>query len=274
MSVKMFYFSGTGNSLLLGRRIRDQINGAELLPAVSLYGSMSKRIEADAVGFIFPVYSLDIPDFVKDIIEKNDFSCAGYFFAAVTCGGDPGNALNSIDRILRKKGKKLNYGVEVKMGDNSIVYVTQQEMLEQRLKKLEDISAEIAAKVNKRETNGQEYGFKAISAIMKHVINIALSVYFEIDRKSVIKEKCSLCGLCVKVCPVENVKLVGGNVKWGNTCKRCYACINWCPQSAIRFGRIEPAKKQQYRCQGICAADIIYKGDEGQTINNLDNDVR
>ena len=60
MSVKIFYFSGTGNSLLLGRRIAAQIKDAELLPAVSLYGGISKKIETDAVGFVFPVYCLDM----------------------------------------------------------------------------------------------------------------------------------------------------------------------------------------------------------------------
>ncbi len=45
MSVKIFYFSGTGNSLLLGRRIAAQIKEAELLPAISLYGGTLKRLK-------------------------------------------------------------------------------------------------------------------------------------------------------------------------------------------------------------------------------------
>lgn len=271
VSIKVFYFSGTGNSLLLGRRITAQIKEAELLPALSLYGGTSKKVEADAVGFVFPVYCLDMPDFVKDIIEKNDFSSVEYFFAAVTCGGTPGNTLISLDRTLRAKGKKLNCGFEVKMGDNSIVYVTSQEKLKQRLESLEGVSTEIAAMVDKRETTGQLYEFRADSVSMKNLINKALSMDYEIDRKSVIKEKCSLCGLCTEVCPVRNIKIVNGSVEWGDNCIRCFACLNWCPRSAIRFGRIEPSQKQQYRCPGIYAADIIYKGDEVKFLNKADN---
>lgn len=271
MSVKIFYFSGTGNSLLLARRIASKIEGAELLPAVSLYGGNSRKVEVDAVGFVFPVYCLDIPDFIKDIIEKNDFSGVGYFFAAVTCGGTPGNTLGSLDRKLRAKGKKLNCGFEVKMGDNSIVYVTSQEKLKQRLESLEGVSSEIAAMVNKRETTGQVYEFKADSVLMKDLMNKALSMDYRINSKSTIKEKCSLCGLCTEVCPVRNIKIVNGNVEWGDNCKLCFACLNWCPQSAVRFGKIEPGPKQQYRCPGISAADIICKGDEVQSLNKPDN---
>lgn len=265
MSAKIFYFSGTGNSLLLGRRIAAQIKEAELLPAVSLYGGNSRKVEADAVGFVFPVYCLDMPGFIREIIDKNDFSCVRYFFAAVTCGGTPGNALSSLDGTLREKGKKLNCGFEVKMGDNSIVYVTSQEKLKQRLESLEYVSSEIAAMVNKRETMGQGYEFKADSVSMKNMMIEALSMDFKINRKSALKERCSLCGLCTDVCPVKNVKIVNENVEWGDNCIQCFACLNWCPQSAIRFGKIEPGPKQQYRCPGISAADII---DQGKSFND------
>ena len=270
MSVKIFYFSGTGNSLLLGRRIAVKIKEAELLSAVSLYGGTSKKIEADAVGFVFPAYSLDIPDFVKDIVKKNDFSNVRYFFAAVTCGGDSGNTLSSLDRKLRVIGKKLNCGFEVKMGDNSITYVTSQEELKQRLESLEGITSELAATVNRRETTRQAYEFKVSSMLMKHLINTALTIYFKIDRKSAVKEKCSLCGLCTKVCSVRNINIINENVEWGDNCIRCYACLNWCPQSAVRFGKIEPGPKQQYRCPGISAADII---DQGKSFNDCRRNI-
>jgi Fe-S-cluster-containing hydrogenase component 2 len=263
VSVKVYYFTGTGNSLLLGRRIVAQIKNAELLPAVTLYGGDSSKVEADAVGFIFPVYTLDMPDFISEIIEKNDFSGVDYFFAAVTCGGTPGNTLNSLNEKLKKVGKKLNFGKEIKMGDNSIVYATQKAKLEERLQSMEGVSSEIAAMVNKKETTEQVYEFKKNSVLMKYLMNKALSMEYKVNRKSVIKEKCSLCGLCTEVCPISNIKMVNGNVEWGNNCKQCYACLNWCPQSAIHFGKIKPGPEQQYRCPGISAADIMAQGIKG-----------
>jgi ferredoxin len=250
---------------MLGRRITAQIKEAELLPVVSLYSDTSKTIEADAIGFVFPVNCLDMPDIISEIIDKNDFDGVDYYFAAVTCGGTAGNTLSSLDAKLSAKGKRLNCGYEVKMGDNSIIYATSQEKLKQRLESLEGIISELAAKVNKRETTGQIYEFTAASVSMKKRMNKVLATIIKIDRKSTIKEKCNLCGLCTEVCPVRNIKIENGNVEWGDQCKRCYACLNWCPQSAIRFGKIEPVQKQQYRCPGICAADI---SDQGKSLKD------
>jgi ferredoxin len=237
---------------------------------MSLYGGISRKVEVDAVGFVFPVYCLDMPDFISEIIDKNDFSSVEYFFAAVTCGGTPGNTLDSLDRKLRAKGKKLNCGFELKMGDNSIVYVTSQGKLTQRLKRMEGVASEIAAMVNKRETTRQIYEFKADSVSMKDQINKALSMHYKIESKSVVKERCTLCGLCTEVCPVKNVKIVNGNVEWSDHCIRCFACFNWCPQRAVRFGRIELVQKQQYRCPGICVADIV---DQGESFNDHRRDI-
>jgi len=60
VSVKIFCFLGTGNSLLLARRIVSKIEGSELLLAVSLFSGTLKKVEVDAVGFVFPAYLLDM----------------------------------------------------------------------------------------------------------------------------------------------------------------------------------------------------------------------
>lgn len=82
-----------------------------------------------------------------------------------------------------------------------------------------------------------------------------------------MKEKCSQCSLCAKVCPVRNIKVVNGDVVWDDNCKWCYACLNWCPGKAIRFGRLELGQKKQYRCPGIYATDMIAQGNEQSIFN-------
>jgi len=46
--------------LLLARRIVSKIEGSELLLAVSLFSGTLKKVEVDAVGFVFPAYLLDM----------------------------------------------------------------------------------------------------------------------------------------------------------------------------------------------------------------------
>jgi ferredoxin len=49
------------------------------------------------------------------------------------------------------------------------------------------------------------------------------------------KEKCTKCGLCVKICPVKNIKLDDFPV-YGHRCNFCMRCVSWCPQKAIPCG--------------------------------------
>lgn len=46
-------------------------------------------------------------------------------------------------------------------------------------------------------------------------------------------DKCTGCGACVEVCPVDAIKLQNGNAVVGDECVECGACINECPNEAI-----------------------------------------
>jgi MinD superfamily P-loop ATPase len=52
-------------------------------------------------------------------------------------------------------------------------------------------------------------------------------------------EDCIGCGTCEKICPVDNIALVEGTPVWQHNCEQCFACLQWCPQSAIQFGDTE-----------------------------------
>ncbi len=69
---------------------------------------------------------------------------------------------------------------------------------------------------------------------------------------------------------MRNIKIVNGNVEWGDNCIRCFACLNWCPRSASALEELNPSKTA-IPLSGISAADIIYKGDEVQPLNKPDN---
>ena len=39
------------------------------------------------------------------------------------------------------------------------------------------------------------------------------------------------------VCPCGNIDLAAGKPAWLHHCEQCMACIQWCPQEAIQFGK-------------------------------------
>jgi ferredoxin len=260
MNVKLIYFSGTGNSLALTRMIASKMPGAEIIPAITLLNQPGLTMRADSVGFLFPVYYLDVPEIMKGIMLKMDIAQVEYIFSAATCGGDSGNSFHTLNRILQAKGKRLHLGVEVPIGDNSIVYTTPKSVLDERIARLDELSADIARRVSARETDDQPAAFNTGSAVMKQVYRVALNGYYQIGRKSVISERCTACGLCARVCPAGNIHIVDWKVTWQDQCESCFACLNWCPRQAIRFGKIEMTHRTQYRFPGMKAGDVIVEG--------------
>ena len=49
-------------------------------------------------------------------------------------------------------------------------------------------------------------------------------------------DSCVGCGLCAKMCPLNNIKITDGKPSWGTTCTHCMACLGNCPKEAIEYG--------------------------------------
>jgi len=47
------------------------------------------------------------------------------------------------------------------------------------------------------------------------------------------KKKCTGCGRCVNICPVQAIKIEKGKATINKDCIGCGACVNECPQGAI-----------------------------------------
>jgi len=54
------------------------------------------------------------------------------------------------------------------------------------------------------------------------------------------EEKCTACGECVKICPVEIFKLVDNRIVIGNTdeCTNCKSCVEVCESEAITITEV------------------------------------
>ncbi|MBT3274708.1 MAG: hypothetical protein HN368_16235 [Spirochaetales bacterium] len=44
---------------------------------------------------------------------------------------------------------------------------------------------------------------------------------------------CTLCGRCIKDCPVQNIREENHRIRFGNNCLWCMRCIYSCPETAI-----------------------------------------
>ena len=69
-------------------------------------------------------------------------------------------------------------------------------------------------------------------------------------------DKCIGCGRCVKLCPLNNIKLVDRKPAWNSSCAHCMACIGNCPFEAIQYGNITQ-KKDIYNIRKYVKKDYL-----------------
>jgi ferredoxin len=251
LSTDIYYFSGTGNSLVVARDIAKKTNG-KLISMPSLIKEESIRTEADVIGLVFPVYyatnDCGIPLIVGRFVEKLENIGSKYIFAVCTCGYMPGMTIENLKKAVALRGGKLAGGFTVRMSNKNRTERKQQKLLIKRKKKVEAICEYVNARKEGRfETRGLLrkillaplrsiekpiflYRYKKLSKTSNHSFSELIPLA---DRSFRTNENCNGCGICAKVCPVNNIKMVDGKPVWQHHCETCYACYGWCPKNAI-----------------------------------------
>ncbi len=71
-------------------------------------------------------------------------------------------------------------------------------------------------------------------------------------------EKCTGCGLCVKVCPFGAIAILEGKASIGPGCTLCGSCVKACPAGAISIsrGELKPVDLSEYRGVWVVAEQM------------------
>lgn len=243
-SIEIYYFSGTGNSLHVARELQKRLTGAELIPIISLLGKDDIVTNADAVGFVFPVHGMTVPNPVKRFIEKLEIESDGYIFAAATRGGTKCLAFKKIDKVLKKKGKALDSYFALNMASNDPKFdfyeVPTQERITEIESRLQEELDTISRIILNRETYRKEdREYVPCSYLLERLVLLGMK-YAELDGARdyfYSDSKCTGCGTCERVCPSGKIRMADGKPLWQNSvkCYLCYACLNFCPRQAAQI---------------------------------------
>ena len=254
--MNLYYFSGTGNSIAIVRELQKHLHDAELLPIAKHLGDTEVRDDSEVIGFITPTYYMDIPDIVSDFTKKLSIKKNAFVFAVIHYGVTPGRAFHSIDELLSEKGAKLNAGFGIVLPDNSIALRTpirkQPEMHALMPQAVEDI----ASMVLEKRSVPLPGSSSALLGVNGKVGSFVLRKIFGTERKRITSD-CTHCGICERICPVNNITVRDDDVSFGDNCADCFACIHWCPEKAIRYGILKVNSKSHYTNPAVSAADIM-----------------
>ena len=225
--MKIFYFTGTGNSLYVAKRL-----GGELYSIPQILKGKNRIYEDEKIGIIFPTYGRSIPTIVKEFIEEITLK-SPYIFAIMTCGNNSGDATKYFASFAKKHNIEVHYSNSIVMVGNHIPIVDIEEQ-----KSLDKSIDENIDQLIKDVSNNRNYikGGMIIDPILRNAIKIVSQVHpIDSPANFSVNDSCIKCSTCIKVCPRANVSYNDSKqIVFGNHCESCLSCVNNCPKKAIQ----------------------------------------
>ena len=227
--MKIFYFTATGNSLYVAKKICGELYS---IPQMIKEGKY--EFEDDAIGFVFPCHGFGMAKIVSNFIKKSKFK-ANYFFSIMTYGGNPFSGLRHIELVAKESGIKFNYTNEILMVDNFLsTFKMEDEIINKKPEEIDERLSEIIADITNRRNSLVIKGI-ASNIVSKYGRGLAdkISNNFA-SKRFIVTDDCTSCKICEKVCPANNIKVLN-KPEFFNKCEVCLACIHHCPQNAIHL---------------------------------------
>ena len=235
----ILYFSGTGNSKYVAKRIADALGDALVNLNDRIKASDTSLVETgERVIIVTPTYAWRIPRVVRDWLLKTELRGARQAWFVMTCGGEIGNADQYNRELCAEKGLACMGTAQIVMPENYIAMFGAPQTDEARkivAKAEPDIDRAIAAIQADQPFAPTRNNF--YDRFMSGPVNPIFYKCFVKADAFTASDACIGCGQCVKRCPMNNVTLKDGKPVWGRNCTHCMACICYCPVSAIEYGK-------------------------------------
>jgi len=241
----------------IAKKIGEKINQAA--KNIVIYREETEvTINDDIIGFVFPTYLNDLPWIAKEFLLKLKISGDVYCFAVMTSNhGKSGKAFRNMNQGLAASGAALSAAFDIQMPGNCIP--STEEENQQRLMMAPARIEEVCKAVHGRTVNFHMNSKKPTADFIKksYLYGTNSLRSLTLIKKFSCTGNCSGCGICTKVCPMDNIKIIHNRAIHGKDCAACYACVHWCPQHAILPVIPSLKKRKQYTHPEVSLDTII-----------------
>ena len=244
------YFSGTGNTKYIAEKfaenmqadchsIEEEIDFASLISA------------ADKIAICYPIYGSCVPEIMRSFVDRHKKRLDGkkliILCTQLLFSGDGARVLTD---LLTETQTEIIYAEHINMPNNICNFFLLPLAKAERINKYVKRADIKLAKVTQNIKSGiiKKRGFNQFSKLLGL---LAQRLYFQkIEQKTKqdvrINSKCNQCGICTRICPTSNLKLVNNKIEQKGLCTLCYRCVNTCPQQAITVF-LHSRVKHQYK---------------------------
>lgn len=247
----ILWFSGTGNSLDVARRLAS-ITGDTLERITHDLESIDLSRERRLI-WVYPIYSWGVPPVVGRCIERVRFYGAEsvVHHSVATCGDDCGRADKMWRKAVESRGLNSGGAFTVIMPNNYVSLpgfdVDSRALAESKLAASQKRIEQIAARLAEIEQTGAKVSDVTRGALprLKTGVIYPWFVRYAINpAKFNVTEGCIGCGRCEQICPMRNISRPERRPAWGTDCAGCLACYHVCPVHAVDYGKATRSKGQ------------------------------
>lgn len=264
MRVQIICFSPSGNTLAVGREIREQLISRQIPCAIANLTGESVNLHQliqphDVLLLGGPVYAHHLHYNVLDLIGQLpacDQVWGKLAIPYVTYGGiSSGIALQEAGKALRKAGRIVVAGMKVAASHRMTRAFMEREFnSDLPLEPMQDAVYELVDRIL-----ALRYSRKPMDAVPSMSYNgfaTALKAKLIFQEKkwhrgrypkvSIDTNRCTSCGACTKICPVMHLcKGSDGKIHYSEKeCIHCLNCVVSCPQKAIQLvGDMEKGRR-------------------------------
>ena len=244
----ILYFTGTGNSRYIAHKIASA-TGEDIVSINEKIKEKDKSsVKTDGrLIFITPTYAWRLPKVVENWISEVDFHGAEKAWFVMNCGSEIGNAEKYNARLCADKGFTYMGTAQVVMPENYIAMfdapgeAEAKEIIAKADPVIDSIPEILKAGKSFPPPRNNMY-----DRFMSRIVNPLFYTFSVKTNAFKADEKCVGCGRCVKLCPLNNIRLENGRPIWGKDCTHCMACISYCPTKAIEYGKKSVGKPRYH----------------------------
>jgi ferredoxin len=251
----ILYFTATGNSLAVARKIADA-TGDALFDMGKAYkaGDFDVTVkQGGQLGFVFPTYRWSTPPLVDEFVKRVSFATPDgapyrpdYCFSVETCGYLTGRESAFFARLLSTyQNLRVDAAYSVKSVGNCLYLfdTPSDSAVASTLEAADGAAARVAELVLARH-RGETVHANPLGAAM------SLGTCHEGKKRSVAsfrvdEDACVGCGTCARACSTNTIYMVDGHPVWrGDGCTECLACIHRCPHDASQHGKATEGRRR------------------------------